>query len=107
MFPALPGVSGVVIGSPAFNEIVITPEGASEIQIVAPEAEKNIFVASLHLGNQKWDRTWVTLQTLRDASQMTFTMSEKPQAWGSSERSTPPSLVQGMPVTLPIGKDSQ
>ena len=103
MFPVLPGVSGVVIGSPAFSDIVITPEGEREIRIVAPGAEKNIYVEDLRMGNERWDRTWVSLDTLRDASQMTFTMSEEPEAWGSAERSTPPSLVQGMPISWPIG----
>lgn len=105
MFPAVPGVSGVVIGSPAFSDIVITPEGRSPIHVVAPDAEKSIYVQSLKLGEKKWDRTWVTLKTLRDAGQMTFRMSAEPSDWGSAEGNEPPSLMQGKPIEWPIGQD--
>lgn len=105
MFPALPGVPGVVIGSPAFERMVITPEKRLSLIIEAPGAEKNFYVRSVKIGERSWERTWVTLFTLFSSRKLSFEMSPVPESWGSGEKNTPPSLLTGEPIELPFGRD--
>ena len=105
LYPALPGIAGVVIGSPAFSEIKITPEGRRPLRLLAPKTEEAPYVAALSVGGKSWSRTWISLRALRDAGELSFTMSATPAPWGSEKGAEPPSLKQGVPIRWPIGQD--
>lgn len=91
MYPAIPGASGLVVGSPTFANIVITPEGAAKsIKITAPGADKLAYVSSLKLGEAPWTSTWIPLGELFKGGRLEFGMNAKPQMWGSSVDAKPP-----------------
>jgi len=91
LYPAIPGSGVLVIGSPAFSQIVITPETHAPMTLRAPSAESNVFVQTLSLDGQPWTRTWLTVDEFNQHREMNFTMSATPQAWGTQAGAEPPS----------------
>lgn len=91
MYPAIPGMGGVVVGSPTFPKILITPEGAAKgIAITAARSDKLPYVSALKLGHSDWLSTWIPMAEMFKGGSLDFTMRSTPQRWGSSPEAKPP-----------------
>lgn len=91
LYPAIPGVAGVVVGSPTFTKISITPEGSAKgLIILAKDADRLPYVSALQLAGQNWGSTWIPLAELLQSGTLNFRMNSAPQKWGSSLQSKPP-----------------
>jgi predicted alpha-1,2-mannosidase len=94
LYPAIPGVGGLAIGSPTFPFETIHA-GQRTISIAATGGGP--YVRSLKLDGRSYARTWVALPR-RGALDLRFTRARRPQTWGSGRAAAPPSFpARGRP----------
>ena len=92
MYPVIPGVGGMVIGTPMFPRAVVKSGNGKTLEITA--SGKGIFVHSAKLNGKNHASTWIPLASLSaPRNKLEFVMSEQPdKAWGSQPENLPPSF---------------
>lgn len=88
LYPAIPGVGGLAIGSPTFASATIHA-GSRTISIAA--VGRGPYVHGLELNGTPYSSTWLALPR-RGGVHLRFTRATTPQAWGSGESAEPPSF---------------
>jgi predicted alpha-1,2-mannosidase len=89
LYPAIPGVGGLAVGSPEFRSSVIHG-GARTISIEA--TGKGAYVRGLRVNGTSRHRTW--LELLRSGRlDLQFLRALAPQRWGSGASDVPPSFA--------------
>jgi len=94
LYPEIPGVGGLVVGSPLFPRIVVHATAAQTLTISAPSAtEQHPYVQSLTLDGRPYGRTWLPLQALGPHPTLRFQLSATPNtAWAAAPDDAPPSF---------------
>lgn len=92
-YPVCPGMPYYVIGSPSFEESVITLENGKKFTIEAKGAsEKNIYIQSATLNGQPYDKSYILHKDIMNGGILSFVMGDSPnKEWASSAGSLPPS----------------
>jgi predicted alpha-1,2-mannosidase len=91
LYPEIPGVSGLVVGSPLFPKATLHLENGSIIQILGDGASPaNFYVQSLKLDRKKYKSTWIPWSALAHGATVDFNLEDKPSHWG--EKNPPPSF---------------
>jgi putative alpha-1,2-mannosidase len=88
LYPAIPGIGGLAIGSPMFASATIHA-GARTISIAA--TGRGSYVRRLEVDGRPHASTWLALPR-RGRLDLHFTRATTPQKWGSGESSAPPSF---------------
>lgn len=93
-YPVCPGMPYYVIGSPSFEESVITLENGKKFTIEAKGAsEKNIYIQSATLNGQPYDKSYILHKDIMNGGILSFVMGDNPnKEWASSAGSLPPSM---------------
>ena len=93
-YPVCPGMPYYVIGSPSFEESVITLENGKKFTIEAKGAsEKNIYIQSATLNGQPYDKSYILHTDIMNGGKLSFVMGDSPnKEWASSAGSLPPSM---------------
>ena len=93
-YPVCPGMPYYVIGSPSFEESVITLENGKKFTIEAKGAsEKNIYIQSATLNGQSYDKSYILHKDIMNGGILSFVMGDTPnKEWASATGSLPPSL---------------
>ncbi|MDB8964555.1 GH92 family glycosyl hydrolase [Parabacteroides merdae] len=93
-YPVCPGMPYYVIGSPSFEESVITLENGKKFTIEAKGAsEKNIYIQSATLNGQPYDKSYILHKDIMNGGILSFVMGDSPnKEWASSAGSLPPSM---------------
>lgn len=93
-YPVCPGMPYYVIGSPSFEESVITLENGKKFTIEAKGAsDKNIYIQSATLNGQPYDKSYILHKDIMNGGTLSFVMGDTPnKEWASSTGSLPPSL---------------
>lgn len=93
-YPVCPGMPYYVIGSPSFEESVITLENGKKFTIEAKGAsEKNIYIQSATLNGQPYNKSYILHKDIMNGGILSFVMGDSPnKEWASSARSLPPSM---------------
>ncbi len=93
-YPVCPGMPYYVIGSPSFDESVITLEDGKQFIIKAPGAsEGNIYIQSATLNGRPYDKSYLLHQDIMKGGELSFVMGKTPnKEWASANQSLPPSL---------------
>ena len=93
-YPVCPGMPYYVIGSPSFEESVITLENGKKFTIEAPGAsDKNIYIQSATLNGQPYDKSYILHTDIMNGGKLSFVMGDSPnKEWASSAGSLPPSM---------------
>lgn len=93
-YPVCPGMPYYVIGSPSFEESVITLENGKKFTIEAKGAsEKNIYIQSATLNGQPYDKSYILHKDIMNGGILSFVMGDAPnKEWASATGSLPPSL---------------
>ena len=93
-YPVCPGMPYYVIGSPSFEESVITLENGKKFTIEAKGAsEKNIYIQSATLNGQPYDQSYILPKDIMNGGILSFVMGDTPnKEWASATGSLPPSL---------------
>ncbi len=93
-YPVCPGMPYYVIGSPSFEESVITLENGKKFHIDAKGVSKdNIYIQSASLNGKPYDKNYILHTDIMNGGKLSFVMGNTPnKKWASSPTSLPPSL---------------
>ena len=95
LYPAIPGVGGLAIGSPLFPSVTIR-SGLGTLRIHAPAASAaRPYVGSLRLDGRSYNRAWLPVTRLRGNRRLEFDLGSVPRPWGASAGARPPSFPGG------------
>lgn len=94
LYPAIPGVGGLAVGSPLFPTATITLGNGARVTITAPGASAQTpYVRSLTLDGRPIQRSWLTWEELGTGAALGFDVATTPSSWASDYR--PPSYRTG------------
>lgn len=93
MYPAIPGMGGVVLGTPRYDRAVVKLGGGGALTVVRHGTGK--YVQSVTVNGAPHSSSWVKAEDFlgRDA-RIEFTMGETPSAWGTAVGDRPPSVSE-------------
>jgi predicted alpha-1,2-mannosidase len=91
-YPAVPGVGGVVLGTPMFDKAILNLAG--DRTLVVSREGHGIFVQNVSLDGMPYANSWLPLTALhKGTTQLHFTMSEQPnKERGTITADRPPSF---------------
>jgi predicted alpha-1,2-mannosidase len=92
LYPAIPGVRGVVLGSPLFGSATIRAGGRT-ISIGASPQNGGPYVRGLTVDGRPYARTWLALPPPGSSLRLRFQRAARPQTWGSHPGDAPPSFA--------------
>jgi putative alpha-1,2-mannosidase len=93
LYPMIPGVGGLSVGSPLFPKATIHLQNGAKIEIIGKDASaENCYVLSLKLNGRDWRRPWIAWSALSDGGTIYFTLGNKPSAWGGEASQLPPAF---------------
>lgn len=91
LYPEIPGVAGLAIGSPLFPKATLHLENGSTIQIVGDGASPgNPYVQKLKLNGKEYKSCWIPWSTLSEGATLGFGLGDHPSDWGDDQ--PPPSF---------------
>lgn len=93
LYPEIPGVSGVVLGSPLFPQIALHLAGGDVIIAAAGASDATPYVQDLTVNNHPYTGSWLPLATLINGANLQFTMGNTPNtSRGKAAADIPPSF---------------
>jgi len=92
MYPAIPGLGGVVLGTPRYEKASVQMGNGRTLTITRHGAGN--YVQSVMLNGKPYASSWVKVGALLDGdARLDFTMSETPgSTWGTAVGDRPPSM---------------
>ena len=115
LYPQIPAVRGLAVGSPLFPRITLSSPGGLRLQIEAPRAASNRpYVHGLSIDGRATQHTWIDLPE-RGTVRLAFTLGRTPDVlWGAGAHDAPPSFSAGVPhfpaavaaSMAPVGRQS-
>ena len=99
LYPTDPARPAYEICAPLFPRAALhldAPYPVRQITLEAPNAQaQNMYIQSLRVGAQMWDKPWLTQADLGRGGTLRFTLGPAPnKAWGQTPSARPPSLGQ-------------
>ena len=92
MYPAIPGMGGVVLGTPMFQKSVVELGSGGALTIT--RSGSGIYVQSVTLNGKPHPSSWMPLTELSASkNQLVFTMGESPSTWATEAGDRPPSVT--------------
>ena len=68
---------------PSFSEVTIHLQEGKTIRVIGLNAsEKNIYVQSLKVNGETWDRPFITHTELKKGAVLEFVMGDRSSGWG-------------------------
>src|SRR5262249_6294676 len=95
LYPEVPGVAGLAVGSPLFPSTKIVLGHQQVIAIDASGAPAR-YVQALTVGGKTWSSPWLPWDALKNGAQLAFTLGASPSMWGSDAAQAPPSFGPGV-----------
>lgn len=94
-YPVLPGSGEYVIGSPLFEESILTLENGKTFRIKAENfSSRNIYIKSAKLNGKNYSKSFLTHKDIIEGGEIVFVMSEKPgKDFGISDEDIPYSSI--------------
>ncbi|HEV2695215.1 MAG TPA: GH92 family glycosyl hydrolase [Verrucomicrobiae bacterium] len=93
LYPEIPGVAGLVIGSPMFSKATIHLENGKTIQILGQNAShENFYVQSLQLNGKNYESPWINWSDVAKGGKLDFNLGNQPSQWGNDLKQAPPSF---------------
>jgi len=107
-YPANPGSSEVVLGSPLFEDVVVHLGDGGTITEHAPDAADDApYVQGLTVDGTSWHRTYLTSDVFTRGGTLDWTLATWPSTtWGASAEDAPPSSTEGLLPALGYVSDS-
>jgi hypothetical protein len=94
LYPLRMGSPEYVIGSPAFARSEVRLDNGRTLTVIAHgNGPDKVYVQSLKVNGQPWNRPWIRHQDIADGATLEFTMGGMPSAWGSEPGALPASLT--------------
>ncbi|SEO32234.1 GH92 family glycosyl hydrolase [Actinacidiphila rubida] len=93
-YPLQVGNDNYMIGSPLFTKATVHLDNGRSIVVNAPNnSRSNVYVQSLKVNGDAWDKTYLNGDQLRNGAVLDFTMGSAPSSWGTGKSALPPSLT--------------
>ncbi len=94
LYPEIQAVSGLTVGSPMFDKVVIRwADGSKKLAINAKGAASNSpYIQTLALNGQALDMPWLWLKDLKDSATLDFTLAASQSQWGQDSAARMPSF---------------
>jgi len=94
LYPEIPAVGGFVVGSPLFSDIKVHLGNGRTLSIAAPAAsDVTPYVQHLLVNNASSTRLWLPLDTFKQDTTLTFSLSKDATNWGTGTNDAPPSYA--------------
>lgn len=104
LYPAVPGVGVLAIGSPVFGRSVLRLAGGQKLRILAsapgrlPLSEAP-YIHAMRLDGRSYGKPWTTFCALARGATLAYELGAKPKrAWGASAAALPPSFGTRRPM---------
>lgn len=92
LYPYQLGSGTYIITAPLFEQATIRPRGGQPITIIARGTSAgNVYIQSLRVNGEAWDKPWIEHAVLAKGAQLEFEMGPEPSTWGTDPESAPPS----------------
>ena len=103
-YPVCPGSNEYIIGSPTFDEATVSLEnGKSFIIRTKNRSKEACYIKSVKLNGDKYDKSYITFDDIRNGGVLEFVMSDKPNAkWGIGKDKQPESRIPSTITTVPV-----
>ena len=90
LYPMIPGVAGLSINIPSFEEVLISLPNNKTLKIITPKTN-NFYTKSLLLNNNSHYSSWIKWDKIKNGGVLEFeTTTNKQSNWGETE--PPPSF---------------
>lgn len=89
LYPAIPGVGGLVTFAPLFPHAAITLANGKTLALSRTSGR---YVRALTLDGAAWSSSWLPLSAIANGATLAFTTGSSPSGWATSPTSTPPSF---------------
>ena len=98
-YPVCPGSPYYIIGSPQFDEAVLSLENGRRFSIVTSKGgADNRYIQSAMLNGKPYSKNYISHEDIMNGGTLAFIMGDTPNpAWGSQPSDCPPSLVNEAP----------
>ena len=78
-YPVAPSSNVYSIGSPCVEAITVKLSGGGSIEMEAENwSKKNVYVKALYVNGEKYDKSYLTYDHIKDGVKLRFVMSDKP-----------------------------
>lgn len=95
LYPMRMGSPEYVIGSPAFARTEVKLENGKLLTVIAHDnSPRNVYVQSLKVNGEPWNKAWIRHADIADGATLEFTMGSAPSTWGSDAASLPASMTE-------------
>ena len=82
------------IGSPIFDQVTLSlPNGKTCVITAKNNSAENLYVQSLKINGQDWDKNYLSHEALVDGASIEFEMGPKPSTWGTAVNARPFSMT--------------
>lgn len=96
LYPAIPGIGGLAIGSPSFPSVTIEAgRRRISLSVGASAGDGARYVRALTVNGRPYRKTWLPLPRSAARLDLRFELAKRPQAWGSGSADGPPSFAPG------------
>jgi putative alpha-1,2-mannosidase len=91
-YPAVPGVGGVVLGTPMFDKVTLRLAGGRTL--IVSRQGSGIYVQKVSLNGATYSNSWLPIEKLHPGiTRLEFTMDSQPNTErGSAQADRPPSF---------------
>ena len=103
LYPEVPGVGVLAIGSPLFERATMRLAGGRKLRIVASAGRTPLrrapYIQRMRFNGHPHGRPWTTYCAVARGAILTYRLGARPNpAWGSSAAALPPSFGPGRPI---------
>ncbi|HEU4393310.1 MAG TPA: GH92 family glycosyl hydrolase [Solirubrobacterales bacterium] len=103
LYPEVPGVGVLAIGSPLFQRATVRLAGGRKLRIVASAGRTPLrqapYIQRMRLNGHPHGRPWTTYCALARGATLTYRLGARPNpAWGDSAAALPPSFGPARPM---------
>ncbi len=93
LYPEIPGVGGLVVGSPVFPRATVRLEDGNAIEIIGENAARDHpYIQTMRLDGHLWTSPWIPWSSLSAGGRLDFQLGPEASHWGQDPRRAPPSF---------------
>jgi hypothetical protein len=99
-YPVCPGTGEYVIGTPLFDRATIHLENGKKFVISSSGLAKDAYyIVHASLNEKKYEKSYLAYNDIMTGGELTFTLSNIPQKWGTGAANLPHSLINNNLIT--------
>jgi predicted alpha-1,2-mannosidase len=101
-YPVCPGDNKYIIGTPAFEKVIINTGHGKHFTVIAHNlSDTNFYIQSVTLNGKEYPYSFITHQEILAGGELVFKMGSEPGKWGSEQNTRPTSIIEYPFVSVP------